>query len=72
MSKFAALKLTGETGYWLVDFDAGRVEPMSGIAADAFGYTAEARDSGANFISGLDVAIVTETRDDAFAGKYDT
>ena len=72
MAKFVALKLTGEADYWLVDLDAKTVSPMKGIVPDAFGYTADAADSGATFVSGIDVAVVTETRDDAFAGKYDT
>lgn len=72
MAKFVALKLTGETGYWLVDFDAGSVTPMGSIVQNPFGYTPEANASGAAFVSGVDVAVATETRDDAFAGKYDT
>jgi hypothetical protein len=72
MAKFVALKLTGETGYLLVDVEAMTVEPMNTIVADAFGYTVDASASGASLVSGIDVAVVTESRDDAFAGKYDT
>lgn len=72
MAKLVALKLTGETGFYLVDLDAKTVEEMQGIAADAFGYTAEAQSSGAVFSAGLDVAVAVETRADAYAGKYDT
>ncbi len=72
MTKFVALKLTGETEYWLVDLDTKTVSPMKGIVANAFGYSADAAGSGATFVSGIDVAVVTESRDDAFAGKYDT
>ena len=72
MSKFVVLKLTDEAGYWLVDFDKGSVSAMPDIASDPFGYTDAANSSGAAFVSGVDVAVATETRDDAFAGKYDT
>jgi hypothetical protein len=72
MTKFVALKLTGETGYWLVDLGNKTVEPMDGIVNDAFGYTQDAETSEAAFVSGLDVAVVTQTRADAYAGKYDT
>jgi hypothetical protein len=72
MAKFVALKLTGETGYWLVDLTNKTVEPMDGIAVDAFNYTQDAEASEATFVSGIDVAVVTQTRDDAYAGKYDT
>jgi hypothetical protein len=72
MPKFVALKLTGEKDYWLVDLEQGVVSTMAGIAPDAFGYTTEAEKSGATFVDGVDVAVATETRDDAFAGKYDT
>lgn len=72
MAKFVALKLTGETGYWLVDLDARTVEPMKEIVTDPFGYAADADSSGATLTSGIDVAVVAETRDDAFAGKFDT
>jgi hypothetical protein len=72
MAKFVALKLTGETGYWLVDFDNKTIEPMDGIVANAFGYIQDAETSGASFVSGIDVAVVAETRADAYAGKYDT
>ena len=72
MPKFAVLKLSDETGYWLVDFAAGSVTTMDAIVADPFGYTASANSSGAAHVSGVDVAVVTQTRDDAFAGKYDT
>lgn len=72
MAKFVALKLTGEADYWLVDLDAKTVEPMKGIVPDAFNYTQDAEASGATFVSGLDVAVVAETRADAYAGKYDT
>jgi hypothetical protein len=72
MAKFVALRLKGETGYWLVDFDAKTVEPMDAIVADAFGYGQDPSASGATFVSGIDVAVVAETRADAYAGKYDT
>jgi hypothetical protein len=72
MAKFVALKLTGETGYWLVDFDNRSVEPMDGIAPNAFNYTQDAQASEATYVSGIDVAVVTQTRADAYAGKYDT
>jgi hypothetical protein len=72
MAKFVALKLTGETGYWLVDFDHSTVEPMDGIVANAFNYTQDAQTSEATFVSGIDVAVVAQTRADAYAGKYDT
>jgi len=72
MAKFVALKLTGESGYWLVDFDNKTVSPMDSIVANPFGYTSDADSSGATFVSGVDVAVATETSADAFAGKYDT
>jgi hypothetical protein len=72
MSNFVVLKMTGKDGYWLVDIDGQTVSPMDGIAPDAFGYSKNAESSGAVFSSGIDVAVVAETRDDAFAGKYDT
>jgi hypothetical protein len=72
MARFVALKLTGETGYWLVDLTDKTVESMDGIVANAFNYTQDAETSGAAFVSGIDVAVATETRDDAYAGKYDT
>jgi hypothetical protein len=72
MAKYVVLKLAGEPGYWLVDFDQKTVTPMDDIAADAFGYSADASDSGASLISGVDVVVATESRDDAFAGKFDT
>jgi hypothetical protein len=72
MAKLVALKLTGQPAYYLVDLDKKTVEEMQGIVPDAFGYTSEAQTSGAAFTSGLDVAVAVETREDAFAGKYDT
>ncbi|MDB5525028.1 MAG: hypothetical protein JWM58_2791 [Rhizobium sp.] len=72
MSKFVVLKLSDESGYWLVDFDNGSVTAMDTIVPDPFGYTAAANTSGAAYVSGVDVAVATLTRDDAFAGKYDT
>ena len=72
MARLVALKLTGETDYWLVDLDARTVEPMQPTVKDPFGYTADASASGATFTSGLDVAVVAETREDAFSGKFDT
>lgn len=72
MAKFVTLKLTGESDYWLVDLEQGSVSTMNGIVPDPFGYTAEAEQSGATFVDGIDIAIATETREDAFAGKYDT
>ena len=69
MTKFVTLKLTGESDYWLVDFEQGSVSTMNNIVSDPFGYTAEAEQSGATFVDGIDVAIVTETKEDAFSGN---
>jgi hypothetical protein len=65
MSKFVSLKLSNESHYWLVDFERGVVsiasEPVDGVREETSGTR----------ISGVDIAIVSEMRDDAFSGKFD-
>jgi hypothetical protein len=72
MAKVVVLGVTGESGFWLVDLDAGTVTAMPETVTDPFGYSPEARRSGAVLSAGVDLAVAVPTREGAFSGKYDT
>jgi len=72
MAKFVILGVTGEEGYWLVDFDAGTVSAVPAGEASPFGYTPEARAHGAVMTAGVDLAVTVTDKDDAFAGRLDS
>ncbi|VVT28222.1 hypothetical protein [Hoeflea sp. EC-HK425] len=71
MAKYAVLGVTGEDGYWMVDFDAGTVSALPPLDADPFGYSAAARQVGATMTAGIDLAVVVSDRDAAFSGQLD-
>lgn len=72
MAKVVVLGVKGEEGYWLVDFGTGSVSPLPSLDADPFGYSAAARAAGAVLTSGIDLAVLAPSSDDAFAGRFDT
>lgn len=72
MAKYVVLGITGESGYWLVDFDMNSVTPMPAGVTAPFGHTASARSKGATLIANVDMAVVVNDRDDAFNGNYDS
>jgi hypothetical protein len=71
MASVVVLGVQGEDGYWLVDFDAGTVVPLPAFEGDPFGYSAQARASGAVLTAGIDLAVKVVSRDDAFSGRFD-
>jgi len=71
MANLVVLGVNGEEGYWLVDFDAGTVVPVPPFEGDPFGYSAQARSSGAVLTAGIDLAVKVANRDDAFSGRFD-
>lgn len=70
MAKYVVLGITGESGYWIVDFDMQTVTPAA--VAEPFGLSASARSKGATLTANIDMAVVVNDRDDAFSGKYDS
>lgn len=72
MAKYVVLGVTGESGYWLVDFDMQSVTPLPDTLTAPFGHTPSARSKGATLIANIDIAVVVNDRDDAFNGKYDS
>jgi hypothetical protein len=72
MAKYVVLGITGENGYWLVDFDMNSVTPIPAGVPAPFGHTPSARSKGATLIANVDLAVVVNDRDDAFAGSYDS
>lgn len=71
MAKYAVLGVSGENGYWIVDFDAGTVSALPPLDADPFGYSGTARQVGATLTAGIDLAVVISDRDAAFSGQLD-
>ena len=71
MAKYAVLGVTGEEGYWFVDFEAGTVSTLPPSGSDPFGYSADARANGATLVAGVDLAVVVRTEQDAFSGRLD-
>ncbi|MBO3761430.1 hypothetical protein [Ciceribacter sp. L1K22] len=72
MAKFVVLGVSGEEGYWFVDFEAGTVTAMPSTVEAPFGYSTEARSHGAVLTAGVDLAVTVTDQDDAFAGRYDS
>lgn len=72
MAKYVVLGITGESGYWLVDFDMNSVTPLPDLPADPFGLTPTARSKGATLTANIDMAVVVNDRDDAFNANYDS
>jgi hypothetical protein len=72
MAKFTVLGLSGETGFWLVDFDNGTVTAMPDTVTEPFGYSTDARSKNAVLTAGVDLAVTVSDRNDAFAGRYDS
>ncbi|UVC12316.1 hypothetical protein IHQ71_29255 (plasmid) [Rhizobium sp. TH2] len=72
MAKYVVLGVTGESGYWLVDFDMQSVTPLPDTLTAPFGHTASARSKGATLIANVDMAVTVYDHDDAFNGKYDS
>ena len=71
MAKYAVLGVTGENGYWMVDFDAGTVSALPPLDADPFGYSTAAREVGATLTAGVDLAVIVSDKDAAFSGQLD-
>lgn len=71
MAKLAVLGVTGESGYWLVDFENGTVTALDSLNSDPFEYSPEARASGATLTAGIDLAVVVANKDSIFSGKFD-
>lgn len=63
MAKFVSLKLTDDAGYWLVDLEGGVVSRLD--------KTVEAPVPDGNRFAGVDAAIVSEMRENAFSAKFD-
>jgi hypothetical protein len=72
MAKYVVLGITGESGYWLVDFDMNSVTALPATLTEPFGLTPAARSKGATLTANIDMAVVVNDRDDAFSGKYDS
>jgi hypothetical protein len=72
MAKYVVLGVTGESGYWLVDFDMNTVTPLPDTLDEPFGHTAVARLKGATLVANVDLAVVVNDHDDAYAGRYDS
>jgi hypothetical protein len=66
MAKFVSFKLTDEPDLWLVDLERGVVSTMNDPTV-ALACSQEAP----NLDSGLEMAFVTEMREDAFSSKFD-
>lgn len=69
MAKFVSLKLTDESDFWLVDLERGVVSVMNDPTT-AIIYAEGAAPANSSF-NGLDIAFVSDLREDAFSGKLD-
>ena len=69
MAKLAVLGISGESGYWLVDFENGTVSALPDTAKEPFDFSKTARDKGAKLVAGVDLAVALDSGDDAFAGN---
>jgi hypothetical protein len=65
MAKFVSLKLSNDSDRWVIDLERGVVS-LASATADA-----QTNEIGRPCISGVEVAIAAEMREDAFSGKYD-
>lgn len=80
MAKFVILGVEGESGVWLVDFEAGTVNPVSPVTVEAAGaadagfleVALKARTQGYGLFKGIDLAVATQTRSDASAQHMST
>jgi hypothetical protein len=71
MSKFVVLRLEGEAGFWLVDFNRGSVTPVESEAglSDAADVLAAEQAGGPTSIRGVDVAVLAHARGDVASQK---
>ena len=69
MAKLAVLGISGESGYWLVDFENGTVSALPDTAKDPFDFSKTARNKGAKLVAGVDLAVALDSGDEAFAGN---
>lgn len=72
MANFTVLGITGEQGFWLVDFDKGTVTALPSTVTEPFGYTQAARAKGATLTAAVDLAVTVTNADDVYSGRYDT
>jgi len=69
MAKLAVLGISGESGYWLVDFENGTVSALPDTAKEPFEFSKTARDKGAKLVAGVDLAVALDSGDESFAGN---
>ncbi len=68
MAKMAVLGISGEPGYWLVDFENGTVSALPEGTKEPFDFSKTARDKGAKLVAGVDLAVTLDSGDDATFG----
>lgn len=68
MAKLVVLGISGETGYWLVDFENGTVTALPDTAKEPFDFSKNAREKGAKLVAGVDLAVALDSGDEAVVG----
>ena len=68
MAKLAVLGISGETGYWLVDFENGTVTVLPDTAKEPFDFSKTAREKGAKLVAGVDLAVALDSGDESVVG----
>lgn len=69
MSKMMILGVKGESGLWLIDFDAGSVTAMDGKREDYI-TTNDGVGASHDQLGSVDLAVTFEPKEGAFSGHY--